>query len=217
MLYNGLPLYRATIGDDDMGMVAISLVDFPATECDFLKFNADKEPIKFRVEDEEKRIVYGLVMAANMPIYRRNGDFEWLIFYEPSTIRDMAEKYLKDGLQNRVDLNHNGVFEDGVNMVEFFLKDSKAGISPKGFEDYEDGSLFASFHVTNDEVWSKIKSGDFNGFSLEGYFSIEQETEEVFKNEEMFTDDELEDIDERDIMLILDMANKLRKKIKNIR
>lgn len=215
-----LPLFKAKIKDTTDGMFCISLVDDPATQSMFQKFSEDKELLKFKVENEEKRIVRGLVMAADMPIYRRNGDFEYYISYEPETIRKMAENYLFNGFQNYVDTMHNNEFEDSINMVQFFIKDVEMGINPKGFEQYADGSLFTEFHVLNDDVWSKIKDGTFKGFSLEGFFDIEETddtVEEVFKNEEMFTDDELEDIDERDIMLILDMANKLRKKIKNIR
>ena len=44
------------------------------------------------------------------------------------------------------------------------------GISPKGFEDIEEGSLFAIYKVKNDALWKKIKEGEWNGFSMEGYY-----------------------------------------------
>ena len=59
-------------------------------------------------------------------------------------------------------------------LCKIFIKDSENGVSPKGFEDYNDGSLFAEFHVENDDVWNAIKSETFKGFSLEGYFSIDK-------------------------------------------
>lgn len=171
---NKLPIFRAVIENEECGMFTISLVDFPATESDFMAFNNENELVKFKVENEEKHIVRGLVMAANMLIYRFSPTFgEYYITYEPETIRLMAEKYLFDGNQNNVDLMHDGNLVDGVNMVQLFIKDSENGIDPKGFEDYADGSLFAEFQVHNEDVWSQIKEGNFKGFSLEGYFGVE--------------------------------------------
>lgn len=169
-----LPIFKALIANEEDKMMTISLVDFPATEADFLAFDKQNERVMFSVENEEKRLVRGLVMAANQLIYRFSPNFgEYYIMYEPETIRQMAEKYLKDGFQNNVDLMHDGQLVDGVNMVQFFIKDTENGINPKPFEDYEDGSLFAEFHIENDDVWAQIKDGDFKGFSLEGFFSIE--------------------------------------------
>lgn len=169
-----LPIFKALISNKEDKMVTISLVDYPATESDFVAFEKENELVRFSVENEDKRLVRGLVMAANQLIYRISPNFgEYYIMYEPETIRMMAEKYLKDGFQNNVDLMHDGNLVDGVNMVQFFIKDSANGINPKPFEDYDDGSLFAEFHIENDAVWEQVKNGDFKGFSLEGFFSVE--------------------------------------------
>ena len=173
MLFNGLPLYEGKIIDEECGMYAISLVDDPATESNFLAFSKDR--MTFTIANEEQRMVFGLVMASNLAIYRRDkSGYEYFIIYRPETLRIMAEKYLKDGFQNTVDLNHDGVPVEGVNMVQMFIKDTEKGINPKGFEDYDDGSLFAQFHVENDEIWQQIKDGTFKGFSLAGLFSVEE-------------------------------------------
>lgn len=177
MTYNDLPLYQALVDMDDntTGMFVISLVDEPAVEADFVAFDKDVKPLEFKVEDEEQRMVFGLVMAADMPIYRRTSDgFEYYITYSPETIRLMAEKYFKENRQNNVDTDHNFKLEEGVTMVQMFIKDSANGISPAGFEDYKDGSLFAQFHIENDEVWDAIKEGTYKGFSLAGTFELEK-------------------------------------------
>lgn len=173
MIFEGLPLYEGRIIDEETGMYAISLVDAPATECPFLAFSKDN--VQFAIADEEQRMVFGLIMAAEMPIYRRDrSGYEYYIVYRAETLKIMAEKYLKDGFQNNVDLNHDGNPVEGVNMVQMFIKDTEKGISPKGFEDYKDGSLFAQFHVENDEIWGQIKDGTFKGFSLAGLFAVEE-------------------------------------------
>ena len=168
------PVYEALVTSEDAGMLRISLVDLPAVESNFLAFaKEDGEPAHlYFVRDEERRIVRGVVMRADYPILRRNGDYEYFIVFRADTIRVMAEKYLAESRQNNVDEMHNHNDVDDVQMVQYFIKDTAAGIAPTGFEDIADGSLFAEFHVLNDEVWAKVKDGTYRGFSLEGAFEL---------------------------------------------
>lgn len=193
-----LPIYQAKITDENLGMTTISFVDYPAVESDWLSFDKQKETVKFSVENEEQRIVMGVVMRADYLIYRRTeSGYEYYITYSPDTIRLMARKYLKDGFQNNVDLQHDGNLIDGVEMEEMFIKDSENGISPKGFEDISDGSLFARFKVVNDDVWNEIKEGKYNGFSLEGYFEVEEQ-----------------DPEQQEFNEIMELINKINNKLK---
>lgn len=176
-LFNGLPLLEAKINMEDLesGMYCISLVDAPATQSNFIAFSEDKELLKYSVQDEEQRRVFGLVMAADMPIYRRTAEgAEYYIVYSRQTLADMMEKYFKQGFQNQVDTNHNFEMEDGITLTQMFVKDAEKGVSPKGFEEYADGSIFAEFHIMNDEVWNAIKDGTYKGFSLAGCFTVEE-------------------------------------------
>ena len=171
------PISEALVTSEDAGMLRISLVDLPAVESNFLAFaKEDGEPVRlYFVRDEERRIVRGVVMRADYPILRRNGDYEYYIVFRADTIRVMAEKYLAESRQNNVDEMHNHAEVDDVQMVQYFIKDTAAGIAPAGFEDIADGSLFAEFHVLNDEVWAKVKDGTYRGFSLEGAFELAPE------------------------------------------
>ena len=174
---DGIPVYDALITDDDCGMNRISLVDAPAVDADFLAFAKDKALQMYSVSDEEKRIVRGVIMRADYPIYRRDKRGEYYVIYKADTIRKMAEKYLLESKQNEVNLDHQDDTDvDGVQMVQWFIKDSENGINPAGFEEIADGSLFAEFHVINDEVWASIKEGTYKGFSLEGVFDMQPET-----------------------------------------
>ena len=177
-----LPIYKAIIEDETSGMYTISLVSEPAVESNFLYFNAQKKPLKFKVENEEKRVVTGVIMRCNHPIYRIGiSGFEYYITFDKATIEKMAEKWLKEGLQGNVNLQHNpDAYVDGVLLKEVYFKDIERGINPIGFEDIEDGSLFGTYHIVNDDVWNSIKTGEFTGFSLEGYFeTVEVQDEET--------------------------------------
>ena len=177
-----LPIYKAVIDGEASGMYTVSLVTYPAVESNFLYFNEQHKPLQFKVENEEQRVVTGVIMRCNHPIYRIGiSGMEYYIMFDKPTIELMAEKWLKEGLQNNVNLQHNpDAYVDGVLLKEVYFKDIERGINPIGFEDIEDGSLFGTYHITNDEVWESIKSGEFKGYSLEGYFNtVEVEMEDV--------------------------------------
>ena len=174
--FNGLPLYEDIISDETCGMLRISLVDLPAVESDFQKFG---KPVRVVMESDEKRLIMGVVMRADFPIYRIDAERgEYYTMFSKETIRQMAEKYLEENRQNRVNLMHCGEEVRGVQMVQLFIKDSGKGISPAGFEDIEEGSLFAEFHVEDDEIWNWIREGILRGFSLEGFFYMEEKFNE---------------------------------------
>lgn len=203
MLYKGKRLYRAALTEnpEETGMFLISLVDDPAVEANFMAFSKEKH-LSFKVENEEKRIVTGLVMAADRPILRQDAEGLYYIMYDKDTINAMAERFLAMGLANNVDTQHNFEIEDGVFLREMYIKDTERGISPKGFEDVEEGSLFATYHILNDEVWNKVKEGEFKGFSLAGVF---QEVE-MSKVEDDITDEEYEEA--------MDLIKKVNEKLK---
>lgn len=164
-----LPIYKAVIDEETDGMYCVSFVTYPAVESNFLYFNEQKKTLQFKVEDEEKRVVTGVIMRQGFPIYRIGpSGYEYYIVFDQPTIEKMAEKWLKDGLQTNVNLQHNpDAYVDSVLLKELYVKDVKRGVNPIGFEDIEDGSLFATYHILNDEVWESVKNGEFKGFSIE--------------------------------------------------
>ena len=177
----GIPVYDAIISDEATGMFKISLVDDPAVMSNFLAFDNNRKVLMYKVEDEDKRLVRGVVMRADFPIYRYDQNFgEYYIIYKAEQIRIMAEKYLLESRQNDVNLMHEKNSDvEGVQMVQYFIKGN--GVSVDGFEDIADGSLFAEFHIINDEIWNAVKEGTYKGFSLEGVFDLvpEQDKEKV--------------------------------------
>lgn len=175
--FNGLPLYRATFPTEADGILRVSLVDSPAVESDFMVFSKAEKVQMYSVHDEEKRLVRGVILRADYPIYRVDPHIgEYYITFGKAEIRELAERYLYDGRQNHVNLMHQRDSEvAGVNLRQIFIKDTENGIAPKGFDDISDGSLFGEYHVTNDEVWASIKEGTYKGFSVEIVGTIEPE------------------------------------------
>ena len=175
MKYNDKDIYQAKIEDFNDGIIAISLVEYPAVEKDFVCFNAVKEPVKFSIENEEERLISGVIMLADTPIYRRNGDYEYYVQYSRETLKRMASKLLQDGTFKNIDIQHNGEYIKGLELVELFIKDEKKGVNPNYVSEVPDGSLMGTFHISDDALWEEVKNGNMlNGFSLEGLFTIEK-------------------------------------------
>lgn len=177
---NGLPVFEALVDSEDTGMLRISLVDDPAVMSDFLAFAGEQRKVqRYAIADEDRHLVFGVVMRADFPIYRYDEGYGgYYIIYKAETIRRMAQKYLAEGRQNNVDLMHDGHDVQGVEMVQAFLKDTAKGVAPAGFEDIADGSLFAEFHIEDDDIWAQVKDGTFKGFSLEGIFEMRPERDQ---------------------------------------
>lgn len=182
---NGIPVYAANVFDAETGIFKVAICDNPAIQSGFQAFGEEKQILKYSVQDEEQRIVLGCLMRNSYPIYRRNADgFEYFIVYTKDTIEQMSAKWLASQNVNNINLNHQeGTDQDGIYLMQAFIKDSSKGLNPSGFEDIEDGSLFAQYKVMNDEVWAAIKDGTYVGFSLEGLFGVEPMNEEFNKQE----------------------------------
>lgn len=169
------PIYQANVDTLDTGICALSLVTEPATESMLLCFSSETQKhIQFSVDNPEKKILTGLIMCADRPIYRMDASgYEYYIVFSRDVLEKMAERMLLFGTQNVFNFQHDAqqpIY--GIKCREVYLKNVERGVNPKGFEDIEDGSLFGTFHVTDDEVWEKVKDGTF-GISLEGFFEYQ--------------------------------------------
>lgn len=166
---NKLPIYNIVLGEAD-GIQIMSLVDCPAVEVDFLKFEKEEHKLSFSV-DEDQHIVFGCALRADYPIYRYSERLgEYYVVFSKETIKQLYEKFMIEG-PSKVNLNHTNMTE-GVTLIQSFIKDTEKGISPVGFEDCADGSWFCSYKINNEDVWNGVKNGEFNGFSVEGTFEL---------------------------------------------
>ena len=159
--------------DEDGGINAISFVEFPAIEENFIALNEHK--VEMKTIDEDKRLVVGLALVPNKLIYRRNRGFEYNITFSEQTVRKASEKYLKSLKLHNTTVAHetevDGVFLTESWIVEDPLLDKTAlyGLdAPKG-------AWAVSMRVENDDLWERIKKGDYLGFSIEGMFTEQEE------------------------------------------
>lgn len=179
-----LPIYEMMINPEETSDVEVSfvaLVDKPAIERNFMTFKS--QTLNFAV-DADKRIISGPAMVADVPIYRKDQGGEYNVFFSAATIKEIALKFAKKGYAKNLNLFHDPTMPaEGVTIFNSFVSDKSIGVLPMaGFEDLPDGSWFISAKVESDEIWQRIKAGEFKGFSVEGNFSFKKsEQNEDFK------------------------------------
>ena len=183
-----MKVFYINIDDELTGINAISLVESPAVEKDFLCFSKEKETVKLNF-DNAKRVISGVVCLADTPIYRYSEGYgEYYVVFSKETIQKMVEKFAKMDLFKSVNLQHDDTkFVDGIYMFESYIINKERGINPVEFSDIPDGSWIASYKVENDELWDEIINGNkLNGFSLQGLFFLEEKLSDQKPVEETF-------------------------------
>lgn len=169
-------VYKAEIDPSltsDLEVNFIGLVDRPAIEKNFQAFNAQKQKAKFTI-NEDKRIISGPAMIADMPLYRKDDQLgEYYVVFDKPSIQSIVEKFAAKGFMQKFNLFHDDQQQvSDVTIFNSFITDSSLGIRPPtGFEDAAEGSWFISAKVNNDAVWQKVKTGVVRGFSVEGLFA----------------------------------------------
>ena len=149
-------------------------------------FNKSKQ--YFKIDNEEKRIVLGPAMIPDQKIFRKDAmGNPYYVFFTSETIRMIAEKYMKNQYTRNNDLMHDGKAVRDVYVIESWIKEDENDKSVKyGFGDVPVGTWMLSMKIAKtpmgDKVWSQVKEGKLNGFSVSGFF----EEVQSFSKEEMF-------------------------------
>jgi len=162
-------------GSKMSGIDAISIVESPAIESNFIALN--NHQVKFATVDTEKRILMGPALIPNKPIYRNQDGEEFYVYFSKATIEKAMQMYLKKGNQGNATLEHDGKL-NGLTLVESWIKvDAEKDKSVAyGMEDPV-GTWYVSMKVDNEEIWNEyVKSGKVKGFSIEGFFADKSTT-----------------------------------------
>lgn len=186
---------------DFSGIEAISIVDRPAIEENFIALSKEHK-LELAEVDKEKRILMGAALIPNKNIYRTNGEEEYYIYFSDETVRQASQLFLMRGNQNQSTLEHEAKLY-GLSVVEsWIIEDDIHDKSRKFGMDLPVGTWMVSMKVNNDEVWENyVKTGKVSGFSIEGYF-----TDKI----EMSEDDELNSPEA--ISLLEEIADELESK-----
>ena len=169
---------------DASGIEAISIVENPAIEEDFIALKSDE--IKLAEIDKEKKILMGALLIPNKPIYRKNGEDEYYIYFSKDTVLKASQMYLTKGNQNNSTLEHQHELS-GLSLVESWLvEDEVHDKSRKYGMNVPVGTWMGAVKVNNEKIWNEyVKTGKVKGFSIEGYFADKMERPKESIKEDM--------------------------------
>ena len=155
--------------DEMAGVDAVSLVEYPAIEENFV---ALKEQITLAEVDKEKHILMGAALVPQKPIYRKNGDEEFYIFFSKETIEKVSQLFLKNSKHKNATMEHDYQLSDMTIVESWIVEDAVHDKSRKFGMEVPVGTWMVSMKVEDDSVWNDyVKTGKVKGFSIEGYFA----------------------------------------------
>lgn len=184
--------------EEMQGVDAISIVENPAIESDFIALKSQE--IKLAEVDKEKRILMGAVLIPEKPIYRRNGEDEYYIYFSKDTVNKASQLFFKNGNQSKWTFEHDKAIT-GLTVVESWIVEDTAKDKSALYNlNVPVGTWMASVKVDDAELWQNfVKTGKVKGFSLEGYFADKLESkkelsEQVVEEPKLYTEAEVQQL-----------------------
>jgi hypothetical protein len=203
-------IYELVIEDEELdGCFAISLVEEPAIESNFVFF--DKEKIHFAAVNDEKRLLMGPILIPDKQILRIDGEgMPYHVFFKPETIKRLSEMYLEKKYTDKSTLEHDKKIT-GVNLVESWIVESRTKDKSAMYGlSVPVGTWMGTFKVNNDDIWENyVKTGEVKGFSIEGLFG--HNLVEAAKDKD-YLSKEISDLSEQEAILVLSEIRALIKK-----
>ena len=153
---------------------AISLVEFPAIEEEFIALSKDKkQPILLM--NDERHMIYGAVLKPDFPIYRYDDiRGEYYIKFSRPTIEHLAQEFMKRQdrsmtLDHETDTNKVDVVESWIKEDNEYDKSVALGLGNLPI-----GSWIIGCKVNDENIWQSIKNGERNGFSIESLCELNE-------------------------------------------
>ena len=162
-----IPTYKIIVNPDDeqTGVYAVSLVDEPAIEVDWIKL-AKTEEFYFSAS-KDRQMLFGPLLIPNKLIYRRDekGN-EYNIVFDEETIQVIADKYNENKLGDVFNFQHSDRKVEAV-LLQNWLTGENDKSKDYGFE-LPKGTWFGGVKVKDEEFWmSEVKTEKVKGFSVE--------------------------------------------------
>ena len=169
-----MKLYELLIDENDLllsGVNAISIVENPAIQSDFIAL-ADQKPILLAEVDKDRQILMGAALIPSKPIYRKDGDEEYYVYFSKETIAKTAEAFFRNNNQNNATLEHAEVLDNMTVFESWIVEDPDFDKSKKYGLEVPAGTWMVSMKVDDKDVWDNyVKDNKVFGFSIEGKFA----------------------------------------------
>lgn len=173
--------FELILDEDDDGVYAISLVDRPAIQENWIALS-ESHKIEFKEIDFKENILLGAVLIPDLEIDRIDDKTKEIfkVHFSGETIKKIAKKFMKQGYQSESTLQHKTKVQ-GVHVFETWVKEDMIhDKSVKYGFDYPLNTWLVKISVDNEEIKEKVKSGEIKGFSIEGFFNQKTEDQKLF-------------------------------------
>jgi hypothetical protein len=167
------------------GVFAISLVDQPAIESDFLALSKqidNKFKIKLKEIDKKRKVVVGYALIPDLKIPRVKDGKEFNIVMSKETVALAASLYMKKLNLANVTSQHEKPVEGCCVIESWIIEDAKMDkANIYNLEPAPKGGEWVVMMALTDEEYAKVEDGEYNGFSIEamfqGFDALEQSKE----------------------------------------
>ena len=180
-------LKKYSVVGDSSDVYAISLVEEPAIEIDYVAFDKDKETkpnLKF-IEDKEneKFMILGPALVPDKNIYRNYDGNEFYVSFSAECIEKLSYKFMKTCYGDGCFTKDHESFAQGCSLAESWIKTSENDKSVDYGFDCPIGTWFIAAKIDSIELWDSIKKGERKGFSIESWVDLEEIIENKDKKE----------------------------------
>lgn len=181
---NKIPIYEAKIdNDENVGIYAISFVDYPAVEENFIALSKSKH--MQLVKDEMKQVLTGVILKPNQLIFRLDDNNNpYYITFSEKEIESIAQRMMKKGIALYNTTHQHQSPLEGNYLIELWIvtDPSNDKSNALGFSNLPKGTLMASYKVTDKDYWkNEVMTGNVKGFSLEGFFNQELRMNKIIR------------------------------------
>jgi hypothetical protein len=162
-----IPTYKIVVNPDDerTGVYAVSLVDEPAIEVDWIKLS---KMVEYHFQaNKDKQMLFGPMLIPNKLIFRKdnNGD-EYNIIFDEETIQIIADKYNENKLGDVFNFQHSDRKVEAV-LLQNWITGETDKSQDYGFA-LPKGTWFGGVKVKDEQFWNEeVKTEKVKGFSVE--------------------------------------------------
>ena len=171
-------IVELVVSDDELAIDCISLVSAPAIEENMVYMSKAKNNLTLAKVDEDKQELISPALIPEKSIYRYDADTDsdYYVYFSKDTVKKCAYSYLKNNNHHKATLEHQDRVSGVLTVESWIIEDTKTDKSTLYGFSLPKGTWMVKMAITNLDLWSKIKSGDIKGLSIEGFFTSKYES-----------------------------------------
>jgi hypothetical protein len=151
--------------------------------------HSEQKMSKQYFSSEDQQILVGPVAIPDIKIVRQDEETKevYWVKFSKEVIQRMAEKFMKENRNNETNIEHDNKVDAKSYIYESWIVESENDKANSIYNlDVPVGTWVVKMRVTDPEVWKQVKSGELNGFSLEGSFIDKKELDQINKDKSTY-------------------------------